>query len=82
MKKIPRKCGCCRAVKRCVFKVQNSNKQGKLQTRTLLSEQRLHLTFNRYAKNPDSRNTGADWRTLNSNETALKSRVFENFTVH
>ena len=82
MKKILSKCVCCQAVKRCVFKVQNSDKKEKLQTRALLSEQDLHLAFNRYAKHPSSGNTGAGWRTLNSNETALKSKVFENITVH
>ena len=82
MRKILSKCGCRRAVKRCVFKVQNSDKQSKLQTRTLLSEQNLHLVPNSYAKHPSLRNTGADWRTLNSNETALTSKVFENITVH
>ena len=73
---------CCRAVKRCVFKVPNSGKQEILQTRTLLPEQDPHLGLNRYAKQPSSRNTAADWRTLSSNETALTTKVFENITVH
>ena len=82
MKKNPSKCNCCQAVKRCVFKVQNSDKQEMLQTRTLLSEQNLHLARNRYAKQPSSRNTGEYWRSLGSNETALAPEAFENMTVH
>ena len=73
---------CCRAVKRCVFKVPNSGKQEILQTRTLLPEQDPHLGLNRYAKQPSSLNTAADWITLSSNETALTTKVFENITVH
>jgi hypothetical protein len=82
MKKNLCTCNCCQAVKRCVFKVQNSDKQEMLQTRTLLSEQNLHLARNRYAKQPSSRNTGEYWRRLGSNETALTSEAFENMTVH
>ena len=82
MKKKPSKCSCCQAVKRCVFKVQNSDKQEMLQTRTLLSEQNLHLARDKYAKQPSSRNTGEYWRRLGSNETALTSEAFENMTVH
>ena len=73
---------CCQAVKRCVFKVQNSDKQEMLQTRTLLSEQNLHLARNKYAKQPGSQNTGEYWRKLGSNETSLASEAFENMTVH
>jgi hypothetical protein len=82
MKKNPSKCNCCQAVKRCVFKVQNSDKQEMLQTRTLLSEQNLHLALNSFAKRPSSRNTAEYWRRLGSNETALTSEAFENMTVH
>jgi hypothetical protein len=82
MKKNPSKCKYCQAVKRCVFKVRNLDKQEMLQTRTLLSEQHLHLTLNRYAKQPSSRNTGEYWRMLGSNGTALPSEAFENMTVH
>ena len=82
MKKKPSKCSCCQAVKRCVFKVQNSDKQEMLQTRTLLSEQNLHLALNSFAKRPSSRNTAEYWRRLGSNETALTSEAFENMTVH
>ena len=82
MKKNPSKCKCCQAVKRCVFKVQNSDKQEMLQTRTLLSEQDLHLALNSFAKQPSYRNTSEYWRRLGSNETALTSEAFENITVH
>ena len=82
MKKNPNKCECCQAVKRCVFKIPNSGKQEILQTRSLLSEQNPHLELNRYAKQPSSLNTAADWITLSSNETALTTKVFENITVH
>ena len=82
MKKNPSKCACCQAVKRCVFKVQNADKQEMLQTKTLLSEQNLHLAFKRYAKKSSSQNTGTYWRKSNSNETVLASKVFENITVH
>ena len=82
MKKNPSKCVCCQAVKRCVFKVQNSDKQEMLQTRTLLSEQNLHLALNSFAKRPSSRITAEYWRRLGSNETALTSEAFENMTVH
>ena len=82
MKKILSKCGCRRAVKRCVFKVQNSDKQEKLQMRTLLSEQDLHLALNRYAKQPSFTNTGTNWRMSSTKKTALTSKVFENITVH
>ena len=58
MKKIPSKFGCYQAVKRCVFKVQNSDKQENLQTRTLLSEQDLHLTPKKHAKKLSLTNTG------------------------
>jgi hypothetical protein len=81
MKKNLNKCKCWQTVKRCVFKVPNSGKQEKLQTRTLLSEQDPHLGLNRY-KQPSSWNTAADFRTLSSNETALTTKVFENITVH
>ena len=82
MKKNPSKCNCCQAVKRCVFKVQNSDKQEMLQTRTLLSEQNLHLALNSFAKRPSSETAGEYWRRLGSNETALTSEAFENMTVH
>ena len=82
MKKNPSKCKCCQAVKRCVFKVQNSDKQEMLQTRTLLSEQNLHLVRNRQAKQPSPRNTGEYWRRLGSNEIALTPEAFENMTAH
>ena len=82
MKKNPNKCMSCRAVRRCVFKVQNSDKQEMLQTGPLLSEQSLHLALNSSAKQPSSRNTGEYWRRLGSNETALTSEAFENMTVH
>ena len=82
MKKNLSKCMCCQAVKRCVFKVRNSDKQEMLQTRTLLSEQNLHLALNSFAKQPSYRNTGEYWRRLGSNETALTSEAFENMTVH
>ena len=82
MKKKPSKCSCCQAVKRCVFKVQNSDKQEMLQTRTLLSEQDLHLALNSFAKRPSSRNAGEYWRRLGSNEIALTPEAFENMTVH
>ena len=82
MKKNPNKCRCCQAVKRCVFKVQNSDKQEMLQTRTLLSEQNLHLALNSFAKRPSSRNTAEYWRRLGSNEIALTPEAFENMTVH
>ena len=82
MKKNPSKCMGCQAVRRCVFKVRNSDKQEMLQTRTLLSEQNPHLALDSFAKQPSSGNTGEYWRRLGSNETALKSKVFENITVH
>jgi hypothetical protein len=82
MKKNPSKCACCQAVKRCVFKVQNADKQEMLQTKTLLSEQNLHLAFKRYAKKPSLQTTGTYWRKSNSNEPVLTSKVFENITVH
>ena len=82
MKKIPSKCGCYQAVKRCVFKVRNSDKQETLRTRTLLSKQNLHLTLNSFAKRPSSQNAGEYWRRLGSNETAITSEAFENMTVH
>jgi hypothetical protein len=82
MKKIPRKCGCYQAVKRCVFKVQSSDKQENLQTRTLLSEQNLHLTLKKHAKQLSLANTGTYWRTSSTNKTAIASKVFENITVH
>ena len=82
MKKNPSKCGCCQAVKRCVFKVQNSGKQEPLQTMTLLSAQNRDLAFKEYGKKFSSRNTGAHWRTSSSNETVLTSKGFESITVH
>ena len=82
MKKNPSKCNCCQAVKRCVFKVLNSDKQEMLQTRTLLSEQSLHLALNSFTKWPSSQNTGEYWRRLGSNETAQIPEAFENMTVH
>ena len=82
MKKILSKCGCRQTVKRCVFKVQNSDKQEELQMRTLLSEQSLHLALNRYEKQPSFKNTGTNWRTSSTKKTALTSKVFENITVH
>ena len=82
MKKNPSKCNCCRAVKQCVFKVQNSDKQEMLQTETLLSEQNLHLALNSFATRPSSENAGEYWRRLGLNETAIKSEAFENMTVH
>ena len=82
MKKIPNKCGCYQAVKRCVFKVQNSDKQENLQTRTLLSEQDLRLTPKKHPKKRSLTNTGKYWRTSSANKTALASKVFENITVH
>ena len=82
MKRNPSKCNCCQAVKRCVFKVQNSDKQEMLQTRTLLSEQNLHLALNSFAKRPSSETAGEYWRRLGSNETALTPEAFENMTVH
>ena len=72
----------CQAVRRCVFKVRNSDKQEMLQMRTLLSEQSLHLAPNSFAKQPSFRNTGEYWRRLGSNETTLASEAFENLTVH
>ena len=82
MKKNPSECMGCQAVRRGVFKVRNSDKQEMLQTKTLLSEQNLHLALNSFAKRPSSRNTGECWRRLGSNETALSSEAFENMTVH
>ena len=82
MKKNPSKCVCCQAVKRCVFKVRSSDRQEMLQTRTLLSEQFLHLALNSFAKQPTSRNTGEYLKGLGSSEKALTSEVFENMTVH
>ena len=82
MKKNPNKCKNCQAVRRCVFKIRNSDKQEMLQTRALLSEQSLHLALNSFAKQPSFRNTGEYWRRLGSNETALTSKTFENMTVH
>ena len=82
MKKNPSECMGCQAIRRCIFKVRNSDKQEMLQTRTLLSEQNLHLVLNSFAKRPSSRNTGEYWRRLRSNETALTSEAFENMTVH
>ena len=82
MKKNPSKCNCCQAVKRCVFKVRSSDKQEMLQTRTLLSEQNLHLALNSFAKRPSSETAGEYWRRLGSNETTLASEAFENLTVH
>ena len=82
MKKNQSKCMGCQAVRRCVFKVRNSCKQEMLQTRTLLSEQSVHLALNSFAKQPSFRNTGENWRRLGSNETALTSEAFENMTVH
>jgi hypothetical protein len=82
MKKNPSKCECCQAVKRCVFKVQNSDKEEMLRTRALLSKQSLHLAINSVAKRPSSRNEGEYWRRLGLNETALTSEAFANMTVH
>ena len=82
MKKNSSKCMCCQAVKRCVFQVRGSDKQEMLQTRTVLSEQNLHLALDGFAKQPSSRNTSEYLRRLGSNETALTSEAFENMTVH
>ena len=82
MKKNPNKCMGCQAVRRCVFKVRNSDKQETLRTRTLLSKQNLHLALNSFAKRPSSETAGEYWRRLGSNETALTPEAFENMTVH
>ena len=82
MRKNPTKCGSCQAAKRCVFKVRNSDNQEMLRTRSLLSEHNLPLALNGYAKQFNLRNTGADWRTLSSNETAKTPEASENITVH
>ena len=82
MKKNPSKCRGCQSVKRCVFKVRNSDKQEMLPTRTLLSEQNLSVVLNSFAKQPSSLNTGEYWRGLGSNKAALISEAFGNMTVH
>ena len=82
MKKKQNKCPRCKAVKRCVFKIQKSGKQEMLQTRTLLSEQVLQIMLNDGLERPCPLNVRVHLRTFNATKPIHSSQIFENTTVH
>ena len=70
------------AIKRCVFKVRNTDKQEMLQTKALLSERAFQIMLNNGLERPCPLNVRAYPRPFNATEPSFLPQAYENHTVH
>ena len=82
MRKKQSNCKCCQAIKRCVFRVRNTEKQEILQSEALPTGHTPRIILNSGLERPHQFGVGAHSRMFNATESSFSPQAHENHTVH
>ena len=82
MKKKQSNCKRYQAIKRCIFRVQSTDKQEMLQSKALLSEHTLLIMLNSGLERPCPLNVRAYPSAFNATEPSFTPQAHENHTFH